>query len=109
VLGVTNTFTSQGIGRAIVETFLEEGAHVAYCARKVTGREFESAATKSKVFGSQVDISDTTSLEAWINDTAKLLGGIDIVINNGGFVVVSSVYTRAQPRIFSISLCSRNP
>ncbi|EIN07830.1 short-chain dehydrogenase/reductase SDR [Punctularia strigosozonata HHB-11173 SS5] len=80
---------TKGIGRSIVEAFIDEGAHVAYCARNVNGQEFSSIVVNSKAIGTAVDISDKSALEEWVSQTAATLGGIDIVINNVSAIAIS--------------------
>jgi len=70
---------TRGIGRAVVETFLEEGADVAFCARDAA----EVAATEEAVaLGSVADVGDADALEAWVGEAAGRLGGIDVVVSN---------------------------
>jgi 3-oxoacyl-[acyl-carrier protein] reductase len=78
------TGSTKGIGRAIAETLLAEGASVAICARNADDvdlavKELSSAGT---AVGSAVDVSDTDSLTGWIDSSADQLGGIDIYVHN---------------------------
>ena len=78
------TGATKGIGRAIAETLLAEGASVAICAR--TAADVDAAVTemssKGNVIGSMVDASDGASLRAWVASAAEQLGGIDIFVHN---------------------------
>jgi NAD(P)-dependent dehydrogenase (short-subunit alcohol dehydrogenase family) len=75
---------TRGIGRAIVEAFLEEGAHVAFCARD--SEEVASASSalgnRGNVAGSVVDVGDADGLTAWVEQSARSLGGLDVVVAN---------------------------
>jgi 3-oxoacyl-[acyl-carrier protein] reductase len=76
---------TKGIGRAIVETLIEEGASVSFCARNpdaVSDAERELSGHGAKVIGSALDIADAAALAAWVEDSATRLGGIDIVVAN---------------------------
>ena len=92
---------SRGLGRAIGETFLREGATVSFCSRTarielededprlrgvVRTDGVEQAAEKmselGKVYGSVVDAADREQLARWVNDAAQTMGGIDVVISN---------------------------
>jgi 3-oxoacyl-[acyl-carrier protein] reductase len=76
---------TRGIGRAIVEAFLDEGAHVAFCARdaaEITATEQELAGRGGSARGSVVDVADAAGLATWVAVTAELLGGIDVVVSN---------------------------
>ena len=78
------TGSTKGIGRAIAETLLAEGAAVAICAR--TAEDVETAvkelSTSGTATGSAVDASDADSLRAWVDRSATELGGIDIYVHN---------------------------
>ncbi|MFT3811621.1 MAG: SDR family oxidoreductase [Micropepsaceae bacterium] len=78
---------TRGIGRAIVETLIADGAHVALCARNAGQVDETVAALKAKgatVTGASVDIMDAPALGEWIGRAAGELGGIDILVSNAG-------------------------
>ena len=78
------TGATRGIGRAIAETFLAEGAAVAICARNEEEVQ-DTIAELSKagsVVGVALDASDVTALEAWVAKSAAALGGIDVYVHN---------------------------
>jgi 3-oxoacyl-[acyl-carrier protein] reductase len=79
------TGSTRGIGLAIAERFVAEGALVAICARKKdqvakTARALE--AKGAKVFARAFDVADPKALESWIADGAKALGGLDVFVAN---------------------------
>jgi 3-oxoacyl-[acyl-carrier protein] reductase len=76
---------TRGIGRAIVASFVAEGAHVRTCARSAETTERLSAdfaAGPGEVAGATLDIRDAGAVTAWINDTAQSWGGLDVVVSN---------------------------
>lgn len=76
---------TRGIGRAIVETLLAEGAQVAFCARnadEVAAAEAVFTAAGAATFGAVVDVADGAALKAWVAQAAQAMDGIDIVIAN---------------------------
>jgi 3-oxoacyl-[acyl-carrier protein] reductase len=76
---------TKGIGRAIVEAFLAEGAAVAFCARSqhdVVATEQNLASVGPTVIGTPLDLADGPALETWVTAAAERLGGIDIVVAN---------------------------
>ena len=78
---------TRGIGRAIAETLVGEGANVAICARNADQVKDAVGALKSKgtkVTGGAVDITDGAALKDWIAKAAGELGGVDILISNAG-------------------------
>ena len=86
---------SKGIGRYTAETFIQEGAHVAFCARDPDGvRNAESDLSNlndsSQVFGRPVDLEDGDATRSFIHEASEALGGIDILIHNAsGFGMVN--------------------
>jgi NAD(P)-dependent dehydrogenase (short-subunit alcohol dehydrogenase family) len=75
---------TRGIGRAIVEAFLDEGAHVAYCARsadEITDTQ-KALSERGTVTGSSVDVGDAEALAAWVEEAAASFGGLDVVVAN---------------------------
>jgi 3-oxoacyl-[acyl-carrier protein] reductase len=75
---------TRGIGRAIVEGFLDEGAHVAFCARnpdEVTATQ-GTLSERGTVTGATVDVGDGEALAAWVEQSADTLGGLDVVVAN---------------------------
>jgi len=76
---------SKGIGRAVVQAFLQEGANVAFCARNRQGVaqvESDFFGLGPRIVGSVLDVADRIALEAWVHNSAQVLGGIDIVVCN---------------------------
>jgi 3-oxoacyl-[acyl-carrier protein] reductase len=75
---------TRGIGRAIVEAFLDEGAKVGFCARnrdEVTATQ-EALGGRGDVTGSTVDVGDAEALAAWVEQSADSFGGLDVVVAN---------------------------
>lgn len=75
---------SRGIGRAIVEAFLDEGAVVCFCARDAQAVETtgDELAGRGQVTGSAVDVGDAAALSEWVQTSADAMGGIDVVVAN---------------------------
>jgi len=76
---------SKGIGRAITELLIAEGADVAICAR---GKEDLDATVADfsgrgpAIFGDSVDVTDPEEFPAWIESAVERLGGLDVLILN---------------------------
>ena len=77
---------AQGIGRAIVERFLDSGATVAIWDRDLdfAKKTVAELAKRGRVEAVAVDVSDYASVEKARDQTATLFGRIDILVNNAG-------------------------
>jgi NAD(P)-dependent dehydrogenase (short-subunit alcohol dehydrogenase family) len=76
---------TKGIGRAIADGFAAEGANVSICARnadEVTAAVKAIEGTGVKAFGQGFDVGDPAALKAWIDASAKALGGVDALVCN---------------------------
>jgi 3-oxoacyl-[acyl-carrier protein] reductase len=76
---------TKGIGRAVVEALVAEGARVGFCARTaadVERAESELRGAGAEVAGSCVDVADGAALAAWVAASAERFGGLDVVVAN---------------------------
>lgn len=94
---------TRGIGRRIVEGFLDEGAIVSFCGRRARSGEpnpsdkevyatqlagdgvedaVEALSSRGQVYGSVVDCGYFDQVTAWVEKAAADMGGIDIVVSN---------------------------
>ena len=84
---VVVTGASRGIGRAIAHGFADEESRLSICGRtedtlqSVTN---ELRANGAQVFAKPTDVTDTDEVEAFITETLKTYGRIDVVVNNVG-------------------------
>ncbi|ARS26821.1 SDR family NAD(P)-dependent oxidoreductase [Sphingomonas sp. KC8] len=93
---------TRGVGRAVVERFLDEGAVVAFCGRRARGTDpnptdadiianplmgdgvddaVEALSSRGTVYGSVVDCGDALQVSRWVAKAANQMGGIDIVVS----------------------------
>ncbi len=84
---------TRGIGRAIVERLLNDGATVAFCGR--TQESVERArgelGTRGRIFGCPADVSRPDQVRALFEAVDRALGGLDILVNNAGLGVFRKV------------------
>ena len=76
---------TRGIGRAIVEAFVDEGAVVEFCARdaaEIEATEKAIAERGGRATGVRLDVRDGPALVGWVGDAVGRLGGIDAVVAN---------------------------
>lgn len=79
---------TRGIGRAITERLLLEGASVAFCARTPQNVERavkEMSGTGSEnVFGDVADVSKAEEVERFFQSVERRFGVLDLLVNNAG-------------------------
>ena len=78
-----------GIGRAIVETYIREGANVVFTdlfqeAIEKATKEINSLDYKGKILGVVADSSVEADAEKAFNAALDTFGGLDIMVNNAG-------------------------
>jgi NAD(P)-dependent dehydrogenase (short-subunit alcohol dehydrogenase family) len=84
------TGASQGLGRAIAEEFLKEGAHVAICARdrELLREVYEDLAGQTssgqRVLAQPGDVSSPGDMKELFRRTEQEIGLVDVLVNNAG-------------------------
>jgi NAD(P)-dependent dehydrogenase (short-subunit alcohol dehydrogenase family) len=84
------TGASQGLGRAIAEEFVKEGAHIAICARDgalletVKNRLEELAGSGQRILTSAGDVTSPEQMRELFRRTEQEIGLIDVLVNNAG-------------------------
>jgi 3-oxoacyl-[acyl-carrier protein] reductase len=79
---------SSGLGLAIAEELAAEGAHVAIGARgaeRLAGARGQvDRRGPGRVTTTSVDVRDAAAVRRWVDATAETLGGLHVVVANGG-------------------------
>ena len=80
---------SQGLGKAIAEHYLREGANVVLCARSekelnATRNELATKFPAQKVLSKACDVSNETQVKELVAFALRELGSIDILVLNAG-------------------------
>jgi short-subunit dehydrogenase len=94
---VVITGGSDGIGKAMVQLFLQQGAKVATCARnpeKLYSLQKEHAGKWLHV--QQADVSNEKDCQQFIQGTLDAFGTIDALINNAG-ISMRALFAEAAP------------
>jgi len=79
------TGATSGIGRRTVERFVEEGARVFFCGRRVElGRALESALGAAQCRFMRADVTREADIEQLVAGCMKTWGRIDCLFNNAG-------------------------
>src|SRR5690349_21125662 len=81
------TGASRGIGKAIAEALLREGASVAICARNSEALA-QTVATLERIgppmLARVADVTDAGAVAAFVDAAATAFGRVDILVNNAG-------------------------
>jgi 3-oxoacyl-[acyl-carrier protein] reductase len=77
---------TRGIGRAIAERMLREGASVAICGRTAesTAKAVSEMKPLGNIYGCPADVSDYGQVRALFEAVDREFGRLDIVVNNAG-------------------------
>ena len=105
---------SKGLGEAIAQELVAEGARVAICSRN----EQEVQATAEAIgaaYAQAADVADPEQVRDFVAHSAEALGGIDFLVNNAGrahpgtFEMLSDENWMADldVKLFSLIRCSR--
>lgn len=78
------TGASSGIGKAIAELFLAEGARVAIFARRAAELNAIAATAPDRVLVVSGDVADEADIERLASETVARFGKVDAVIPNAG-------------------------
>ncbi len=87
---------SRGIGYAIAEAFIQEGARVAVCGSRIASAE--TAAEKlhasypdAEILPLGVNVADSASVAAMVDAILNTWGRIDILVNNAGVTAAKPI------------------
>lgn len=75
---------SRGIGRAIAQRLVEEGAKVAICARDAgpLAKAVEELRQFGDAWGAACDVSDADTYKRWLEDACAAIGDPDLLVVN---------------------------
>lgn len=91
------TGASRGIGYAISEGFMQEGAKVALCGSRLSSAQKAADRLKNEypeaaILPLGVDVSDSSSIKEMIAEVVKKWGRIDILVNNAGVTSAKQIF-----------------
>jgi len=92
------TGAASGMGRATAFVFADEGARVVVADRQPEGvqevvKEIQAAYGETAAVGISVDVSKPADRSALIDLCVSTFGGLDVLVNNAGVSLVSSVFS----------------
>lgn len=77
---------SRGIGRAVAEAYVEEGARVAAAARSLADLEDLAASVSGTCLPVECDVQSAASVEDAVETAREQLGELDVVVNSAGTI-----------------------
>jgi len=81
------TGAASGIGRAIAERYLEEGARVAIA--DIRGADEAAKALGPNAMAVQMDVTNEQQVDDGVANVVAKFGGVDILVSNAGVQVIS--------------------
>lgn len=88
----------KGIGKAIAERFVKEGADVLIAGRNEKVLNETSVNIGCKYL--RLDVSDINSFDKFLSEAYRVLGGIDILVNNAGISLHENNLFEVTPETF---------
>jgi len=85
---VAITGGGRGIGLATALELVRRGARVAIGDIDVDVAQDAAAAIGNDAFAFALDVTDTTSFEAFLEDAKAAMGGLDVLVNNAGVMPI---------------------
>jgi len=101
------TGAGRGIGRAIALRLAAEGAKVAAADLVESTAKETAAAIGERSIGLRVDVTDSASVRAAVQETERRLGSIHILVNNAGWDKVEPFVKSEEPtwdKVLAINL-----
>lgn len=75
---------ASGIGKAVAQMYLEQGANVVICDMNPDAPVFEMDAYKGKMLYVLTDVTKKESVQQMVEKVKEVFGRIDILVNNAG-------------------------
>jgi NAD(P)-dependent dehydrogenase (short-subunit alcohol dehydrogenase family) len=78
------TGAARGIGKAIADRYVKEGAKVVIADLNEEAANAAASALGPNAFALKLDVTDQASIDAMVTAAVSKFGGIDILVNNAG-------------------------
>ena len=78
------TGAARGIGKAIAERYVKEGAKVVIADLNEEAADAAASALGPNAFALKLDVTDQASIDAMVAATVSKFGGADYLVNNAG-------------------------
>ncbi|MDE3175404.1 MAG: L-iditol 2-dehydrogenase [Pseudomonadota bacterium] len=101
------TGAARGIGKAIAERYVKEGAKVVIADLNLPGAQAVAAELGANAFAIKLDITDQASIDAAIAQTVAKFGGLDILVNNAGLfdlAPIVEITRESYRRVYAVNV-----
>ncbi len=98
---------ARGIGAAIVDRYVAEGARTAVADISFEQAEETAARHGDKAFAVALDVTRTASIEAAVESVVQRWGGVDILVNNAAIfdmAPIVEVTAASYERVFAVNV-----
>ena len=97
---------SKGIGYAIAESLLKNGAKVFICARDKSElkRALEKLSAFGQVDGEICDVRSEAQVQMMLDECVRIFGGVDILVNNAGIGIIGKTVEEMSAQEFEQTL-----
>jgi NAD(P)-dependent dehydrogenase (short-subunit alcohol dehydrogenase family) len=101
------TGAARGIGKAIAERYVNEGAKVVIADLNEQGADAVAVALGPNAVGCKLDVTDQTSIDAMVAAAVSRFGGIDILVNNAGLfdlAPIIEITRESYRRVYAVNV-----
>jgi len=101
------TGAARGIGKAIAERYVKEGAKVVIADLNEEGAKTVASALGPNAFGFKLDVTDQASIDATIAAAVAHFGSLDILVNNAGIfdlAPIVEITRESYRRVYAVNV-----
>lgn len=98
---------ARGIGRAVAERYVREGARVAIADILLAEAEQTARAIGERAFAVEVDVTRQASIDAMVEAAVGRAGGIDILVNNAALFEMApllEITRESYAKVFAVNV-----
>lgn len=85
------TGSARGIGLEFAKAYVREGAKVAICDINLKAAEEAARAIGDDAVAVRLDVTEQTSIDACVAEVERVLGGVDILVNNAALFTAAPI------------------
>jgi 3-oxoacyl-[acyl-carrier protein] reductase len=99
------TGAGSGIGRACALALVREGAHIALIGRRKDRLEDVARKAGGSAIALAADVSRRDEVERVLEETERVFGGVNVLVNNAGILHAGTIRTRFHRDHRSLRIC----